>query len=137
MKKLILILLFLPIFSNAQYADALNFQNTIRSYYNLNPYTINIDLNKQAQAWADQIALTDEFDFSPGSLGETLYYFKKTTGVSKPNSMFLDAAVSWAIDADEASFNQTICSDCSSVGYGISENIEYIYIVAKYDKLWQ
>tara|TARA_E500000318_G_scaffold100122_2_gene102628 strand:- start:2075 stop:2488 length:414 start_codon:yes stop_codon:yes gene_type:complete len=137
MKKFILILLFLPLFSNAQYIDALSFQNSIRSYYNLNPYIIDINLNNQAQAWANQIALTDEFNFSPDTLGETLYYFKKTTGVSRPNNVFLDAAVSWAIDADEASFNQTICSNCSSVGYGISENIEYIYIVAKYDKLWQ
>lgn len=136
MKKFILILLFLPFFSNAQYTDALNFQNNIRSYYNLNPYIINQDLSNQAQAWADQMAITDEFDLSTDSLGETIYYFKKTSP-RRPNNMFLDAAVSWVIDADDASFNQTICSDCSSVGYGISENLQYVYIVAKYDKLWQ
>jgi hypothetical protein len=137
MKKFILILLFLPIFSNAQYIDALNFQNNIRSYYDLNPYNIDDDLNKKAQAWANHIALTDEFDLSPDSLGETIYYFNKTTNSSRPNNMLLDAAVSWIVDADDASFNQTICTDCSSVGYGISENLQYIYIVAKYDKLWQ
>jgi len=136
MKKFILILLFLPIFSNAQYIDALNFQNNIRSYYDLNPYNINDDLNKKAQAWANHIALTDEFDLSPDSLGETIYYYKKTNR-TKPSNMLLDAAISWIIDADDASFNQTICADCSSVGYGISENMQYIYIVAKYDKLWQ
>lgn len=136
MKQFILILLFLPIFSNAQYNEAVLFQNNIRSYYNLNPYTIDEGLNKKAQEWANHIALTDEFGLSPDTLGETIYYFDKRSP-AKPSNMFLDAAVSWAIDADNASFNQTICENCSSVGYGISENMQYIYIVAKYDKLWQ
>jgi len=135
MKKFILILLFLPIFTNAQYIDALNFQNNIRSYYNLNPYTINNDLNRQAQAWANQMAITDEFELSPDSLGETIYYFTKRNSI-RPNNMFLDATINWVIDAGEASFNQTICADCSSVGYGMAENLEYVYIVAKYDKIY-
>ena len=82
------------------------------------------------------MALTDEFDLSPDNLGETIYYFRKISP-EKPNNMFLDAAVSWVVDADTSSFNQTICEDCLSVGYGIAENIEYIYIVAKYDKLYR
>lgn len=135
MKKLILILLF-PIFSNAQYNEAMLFQNNIRNYYNLSPYVIDNDLSKKAQEWANHIAMTDQFDLSPDTLGETIYYFRKLNNI-RPENMFLDAAVSWVIDADEASFNQTVCEDCSSVGYGMSENMEYIYIVAKYDKLWQ
>tara|TARA_B100001287_G_scaffold147287_1_gene124000 strand:- start:2517 stop:2927 length:411 start_codon:yes stop_codon:yes gene_type:complete len=135
MKKFILILLFLPIFTNAQYTDALNFQNSIRSYYNLNPYTINNDLNRQAQAWAERMAITDEFELSSDSLGETIYYFTKTD-YYRPNNMFLDATINWVIDSGDGPFNQTICSDCSSVGYGMSENLEYVYIVAKYDKIY-
>ena len=136
MKKLILITFLLSFLSNAQYNEAVHFQNNIRSYYNLNPYTIDSDLNKKAQAWANHMALTDEFDLSPDNLGETIYYFRKTSP-EKPNNMFLDAAVSWVVDADTSSFNQTICENCLSVGYGIAENIEYIYIVAKYDKLYR
>ena len=137
MKKLILILLF-PIIANAQldYSAALQFQNDIRSYYNLNPYSINDDLNQRAQAWADHMAFTDEFDLSSDSLGETIYAIAKNAPVI-PNDMFLDATVSWAIDSSDAALNQIICADCSSVGYGISENTQYIYIVAKYDKFWR
>lgn len=135
MKKLILILLF-PIFSNAQYSEAMLFQNNIRDYYNLNPYVIDDDLSKKAQEWANYIAMTDQFDLSPDTLGETIYYFRKLNNI-RPENMFLDAAVSWVVDADEASFNQTVCENCSSIGYGRAENMEYIYIVAKYDKLWQ
>ena len=136
MKKLVLILLLLPFLSKAQFNEAVNFQNNIRSYYNLNPYNVDSDLNKKAQAWANHMALTDEFDLSSDSLGETIYYFKKTSP-EKPNNMFLDAAVSWVIDSDSSSFNQTICKDCLSVGFGIAENFEYIYVVAKYDKLYK
>ena len=110
MKKVIILFVLTPIisFSQTYHDSALDFQNNIRSYYNLNPYTIDSNLNEQAQTWAEQMAITDEFDLSTDNLGETIYYFRKTTNSYRPNDMFLDAAVSWIVDADEAAFNQTI-----------------------------
>ena len=136
MKKLILITLLTPLFSLAQnkYESAINFQNNIRSYYNLKPFNYNSDLSKLAQEWANHIAITGEFELSDDSLGETIYAISKTAPII-PVDLLLDASVSWAVDSDEAAFNQIICVDCSNLGFGVAENLEYIYVVAKYDKI--
>lgn len=138
MKKLILITLLAPLFSLAQnkYESAINFQNNIRSYYDLKPFNYNNDLSKIAQEWANHMAITGEFELSDDSLGETIYAISKTSPII-PDNLLLDAAVSWAVDSDEAAFNQTICADCSSLGFGVAENLEYIYVVAKYDKIYK
>ena len=138
MKKLILITLLTPLLSLAQnkYESAIDFQNNIRSYYDLKPFNYNSDLSKLAQEWANHIAITGEFEVSDDSLGETIYAISKTAPII-PDNLLLDAVVSWAVDSDEAAFNQTICTDCSSLGFGVAENLEYIYVVAKYDKLYK
>ena len=138
MKKLILITLLTPLFSLAQnkYESAIDFQNNIRSYYDLKPFNYNSDLSKIAQEWANHMAITGEFELSDDSLGETIYAISKTAPVI-PVDLLLDASVSWAVDSDEAAFNQIICVDCSCLGFGVAESLEYIYVVAKYDKIYK
>ena len=138
MKKLILITILTPIisFSQTYYDSALNFQNSIRSYYDLTPLSYDNDLSLIAQEWANHIAITGEFELSDDSLGETIYAISKTAP-KIPDNLLLDASVSWAVDSDEHAFNQIICVDCSNLGFGVAENLEYIYVVAKYDKIYK
>ena len=45
---------------------AINFQNTVRSYYELPLLNLDRELSQDAQMWADEMARTDVFDFSDG-----------------------------------------------------------------------
>ena len=38
---------------------------------------------------------------------------------------------------EEETFKQVVCEKCEFVGFGISENETYIYVVANYDKLYE
>ena len=53
MKKLILITILSPIisFSQTYYDSALNFQNEVRNYYDLNPLEYDSSLSLHAQEW--------------------------------------------------------------------------------------
>ncbi len=139
MKNLILILLF-PIFINAQveYFTALNFQNNIRSYYNLDLLSYDKELSNKAQAWANHIAATNNFTREDDLYGETIYALDKEYYNQQVNYI-LDAVVHWTLSEDDnrVPFYQMIYPDISKVGFGISENAESIFVVAKYDKIYQ
>ena len=51
---------------------------------------------------------------------------------------FLDASIGWVVEYDEEeTFKQVVCEKCEFVGFGMSENETYIYVVANYDKLYE
>lgn len=135
MKKLNLLLLFLPLFINAQYGRAVKFQNSVRSYYNMQDLSANRQLKKQAQAWANYIAIEDELILSSDMYGESLYRLPKNDIMNSRN-YYLDAAVAWSEAYDTPEYYQQLCHSCSEVGFGMAESDEYIYVVAKYDKIY-
>ena len=140
MKKLMIITLFTPLlsFSQAIVKDALFFQNSIRSYYNLQPLEIDHNLNQEAQDWANYIALNNLFEHEDDHYGETLYSIDKQY-YNPAIDFILDASVHWILseDDDNLPFHQITYKESKRVGFGIAENDEYIYVVAKYDKLYQ
>ena len=139
MKKLILsfILLF-PFFGFSQLehiAEALKFQNQIRNYHFINDLMYDETLAKKAQQWADKIAKLDKIEFSSDTLGELIYSVKKITETTlKSFNPFLDASIHWVLDED-TSLDQLKHQDATLVGFGLSENKERIYVVARYDNI--
>ena len=115
---------------------AINFQNTVRSYYELPLLNLDRELSQDAQMWADEMARTDVFDFSDSTYGESIYRLDKSDFLI-PRNPYLDAAVGWLQAWEQPEYYQTLCGECNYVGYGKSENDFYIYVVAKYDKLYQ
>ncbi len=135
MKKLNLLLLFLPLFINAQYGRAVKFQNTVRTYYNMQELSSNRQLKKEAQAWANYIAIEDDLILSSDMYGESLYRLPKNDIMNSRN-YYLDAAVAWFEAYDTPEYYQQLCYSCTEVGFGMAESNEYIYVVAKYDKIY-
>ena len=117
-------------------SKAINFQNTVRSYYELPLLNLDRDLSTDAQFWAEEMARTDVFDISNSIYGETIYRLDKNNYLI-PRNPYLDAAVGWLQAWEQPEYYQTLCGECNYVGYGKSENDFYIYVVAKYDKLYQ
>lgn len=135
MKKLNLLLLFLPLFINAQYGRAVKFQNTVRAYYNMQELSTNRQLKREAQSWANYIAVEDQLILSSDTYGESLYRFNKNDDLGSRN-YYLDAAVAWFEANNTPEYYQQLCYSCTEVGFGMAESDEYIYVVAKYDKIY-
>ena len=140
MKKLISITILFPIFSFAQtyYDSALNFQNAIRSYYDLIPLNYDSELSLKAQEWADYLAETDQFEVSDDPFGENIFAISTEYIFSKGKQPCLEASMNWILESDDNStLHQIIYEDAKRVGFGVAENHEYIYVVAKYDQLYK
>ena len=114
---------------------AVKFQNTVREYYSLKPLRYSKTLSKQAKAWANHLKEIDQLNLSDDILGETLYVLDKSEFVI-PKNIYLDAAVAWLEAFEEPEYYQTLCGECEQVGFGIAENEVNIYVVAKYDKIY-
>lgn len=139
MKNLLFTLLLFPLLSFGQlnYEKALTFQNDIRSFYGLNALKYNDSLSVAAQVWAEHLSKTDSLGFSDDDKGELIYFYTKQKNV-KINDYLLDASVGWAIRYDEEeTFKQIICEECDYMGFGIAENKDYIYVVAKYNEIYK
>ena len=109
--------------------------NTVRDYYSLKPLRYSKTLSKQAQVWANHLEEIDQLNLSEDTLGETLYALDKSEFVI-PKNIYLDAAVGWLEAFEEPEYYQTLCGECEQVGFGIAENELNIYVVAKYDKIY-
>ena len=141
MKNLIFTLLLAPLFSFGQtyYDNALVFQNNIRSYYNAPSLYYSNDLSLQAQAWAEYLASTDTFEVSTDNLGENIFYIDKAYARRTKKDILLEASINWILDIEDdySTFNQIIYPETTNIGFGMAENENSIYVVAKYDKLWK
>ena len=125
-------------FAQTYYDSALNFQNTIRSYYDITPLSYNNNLSIAAQEWADYMANTDSFTVSTDNYGENIFYINKAYVFENGKDVLLEASLNWVLDSvDNSTYNQIIYPDATSIGFGISENNESIYVVAKYNKLYK
>ena len=139
MKNLILTLM-LPVlsFAQMQYDYALNFQNTIRSYHDLTPLNYDNELSLAAQEWAEYIASTNTFEVSSDNYGESIFQVSKDYIILKGKDVLLEASLNWVLDSvDNSTYNQMIYENATSVGFGFAENGESIFVVAKYNKLYE
>jgi hypothetical protein len=139
MKKLIFTLL-LPLMSFAQTdaLDALIFQNSIRSYFNVDNLAYSPKLALEAQYWAEHLANVDDFVISDDPYGESLYWIEKNHLKNKKQNVLLSASMNWILDSEDMNtYNQMIYDKASQIGFGIAETIDGIYVVAKYDKLYE
>ena len=140
MKKVIILFVLSPIisFSQTYYDSALNFQNEVRNYYDLKPLEYDSSLSLHAQEWADYIAETDDFKVSDDDFGESIFSIQKIYCYSRNKNPYLEASINWIIDTNDSNtLNQILYEDVKRVGFGVAENHEYIYVVAKYDKLYK
>jgi len=139
MKKFIFTLLF-PIFAIGQtyYDNALQFQNTVRSYYDAPLLSYNDNLALEAQTWAEYLAETDTFTVSTDNYGENIFAINKIYAINNNKDVLLEATLNWIIDTDDwSTFNQIIYPEATNIGFGVAENNESIYVVAKYNKLYE
>ena len=139
MKNLILTLM-LPMLSFAQtyYDTALDFQNTVRNYYDIPLLSYNDNLALEAQAWAEYLAQTDTFTVSSDNYGENIFYIDRIYANVNKKDVLLEASLNWIIDTDNYNtFNQIVYPDATNIGFGVAENNESIYVVAKYNKLYE
>lgn len=140
MKNLLFTLLFAPLFSFGQtyYDQALTFHNNVRNYFNAPPLFYDNNLAIEAQEWANYIASTGDFRVSDDPYGESIYLISKYYLNNNNKNALLEASIAWILDWEDIStYSQAIYPETNNIGFGISENDEYIYVVAKYDKLWQ
>lgn len=138
MKSLIFSLLF-TVATSAQYNAALNFHNQVRNYYDLTPLSYDNNLAYEAQQWADEIAATDNFSTSTDNYGENIFHMNRSYYLEYKKDVLLEASINWLIDIQDnySTYNQALYSGASRIGFGIAENEESIYVVAKYDKLYK
>ena len=139
MKNLIFTLL-LPLisFSQTYYTQALNFQNNIRSFYDVNSLSYSPELALEAQMWADYMADTDTFKVSSDNYGENIFWADREYITAYKKDVLLEASINWILDAeDTATLEQMIYGEAMRVGFGVSQNEESIFVVAKYDKLYE
>lgn len=128
--------MYIKKYSRAHFSKkAIEFQNTVRDYYSLKPLRYSKTLSKQAQVWANHLEEIDQLNLSEDTLGETIYALDKSEFVI-PKNIYLDAAVGWLEAFEEPEYYQTLCGECEQVGFGIAENELNIYVVAKYDKIY-
>ena len=93
-------------------------------------------LAKKAQKWADKLAELDTVKVSGDSFGENVYRVRKITETTLESfNPFLDASIFWTIGEEDISLDQLKHKNASLVGFGLSENKERIYVVAKYDNV--
>jgi len=140
MKQLILLFTLTPIFlfSQTSYSSALSLQNRIRDYYDLNPLELDSELSRSAQQWAEHIVETGEFEVSDDNFGENIYRTSIEYVFSMGKQPCLEASLNWVLESeDQSTLNQIIFEGASRVGFGVAQNDEYIYVVAKYDKLYE
>ena len=140
MKNLILTLL-LPLTLSAQtfYSRALSFHNEVRSFYDLPSVQYDNNLALQAQIWADYLAKTNTFQVSSDQYGENIFWAQKSYISARNKDVLLEATVNWLLarEDDYATYNQMVFPGATNVGYGVSESDNTIYVVAKYNKLYQ
>jgi len=141
MRKTIFILLF-PFLLSAQdqIQKALEFQNNVRSYFELKPYSIDPNLEEIAYKKAVWLSEKKNIVHRNDQYGELIYVLDKDY-LNNNMNCYLDASVGWVVEFDPdiktKTLNQIICHDCSSIGFGYYEDQDKVYVVAIYDKMFE
>ena len=145
MKKLLLVLLFIPLVSFGQsdleqYDSALFFINMIREYQQLKPLELDEKLNELAQSRVDKLAIKGIYMESDDDTGE-IYNFT----VRKPydNDHYLHASIALTIPGnDNFTYEQIISKIATKIGFGkakaspMNENKDRVYTMIVMDSLY-
>lgn len=134
MKKTLFIVTMLfvnQLFSQSEIEIALNFQNTLRSYYYHDDLTLDNELSVEATKWARHLITNDVFKFENDS-GENLFSIP-TSNLPINYNPYLDASIGWAIDADDLDpLNNILDPNYKYLGIGIAKSNDEIIVVVKY-----
>ena len=134
MKKTLFIVTMLfvnQLFSQSEIEIALNFQNTLRSYYYHDDLAIDNELSVEATKWARYLITNDIFKFENDS-GENLFSIP-TSNLPINYNPYLDASIGWAIDADDLdALNNILDPNYKYLGIGIAKSNDEIIVVVKY-----
>lgn len=135
MKKTLLIttMLFVnQLFSQSEIEIALNFQNTLRSYYYLSELELDDELSILSNQLADKLLLSDSLYTQDDGFGESIFSIDNVDIPINYNP-YLDASIAWAIDTDDRiTLDNMISSDYNFVGFGMAKSKEKIIVVAKF-----
>jgi uncharacterized protein YkwD len=134
MNKIIFILMFLPILATAQANEnaALEFQNTLRTYYYHDNLSFDNNLSLQATQWANHLAINNTFDFQSTS-GENLFIISIDEYLPNNYNPYLDASIGWAIDTEDiSSLNNILNPNYRYLGIGVAKTNSKIIVVAKF-----
>lgn len=135
MKKTLFIttMLFVnQLFSQSEIEIALNFQNTLRSYYYLSELELDDELSILSNQLADRLLLSDSLFTEVDDYADNLFSIENIDLPLNYNP-YLDASIAWLIDTDDKiTLDNMISSDYNFVGFGMSKSKEKIIVVVKY-----
>jgi len=135
MKKTLFIttMLFVnQLFSQSEIEIALNFQNTLRSYYYLSELELDDELSILSNQLADRILFSDSLFTEVDDYADNLFSIENTD-LPLDYNPYLDASIAWVIDTDDTiTLDNIISSDYNFVGFGMSKSKEKIIVVVKY-----
>uniref|UniRef100_A0AAR2M5Q2 SCP domain-containing protein n=1 Tax=Pygocentrus nattereri TaxID=42514 RepID=A0AAR2M5Q2_PYGNA len=95
--------------------EFLQIHNTYRKQHGAPPLTINHDLCRSAQAWAENLLSIKTLKHSKADYGENLYY----TWSSVPKTL-------------TGHFTQVVWKDTEEVGFGLATDGAAIFVVGQY-----
>ena len=123
-------------------AEALNQHNYYRRKHHVGPLTINKDLTRIAQSYANKLAATNTFAHSSNkykgnNMGENLYtcFNKKATGAMATDSWYSeikDHNFRKDFQGKSGHFSQLVWKSSEQVGFGIANKGERYFVVANY-----
>lgn len=135
MKKTLLIttMLFVnQLFSQSEIEIALNFQNTLRSYYYLSELELDNELSILSNQLADKLLMSDSLFTEVDDYADNLFSidnFNLPLGYNP----YLDASLAWTIDSDDPiCLENIIDEDYEKVGFGMAKSKNKIIVVVKY-----
>jgi hypothetical protein len=118
---------------------AINYQNTTRSYFEYQPLSYDEGLTREAQKWADYLAVINipQHSTIDDKKGELIFY-APTKYFKDLDNLMTYASVFWTLsdnDINKLTTEQILCRKCSKIGFGIASSRDTHYVVAKYDKM--
>ena len=122
--------------------EALNQHNVYRRKHHVGPLTLNKDLSRIAQSYANKLAATNTFGHSSNkykgnNMGENLYtcFNKKATGAMATDSWYSeikDHNFRKDFQGKSGHFSQLVWKSSEQVGFGIANKGERYFVVANY-----
>ena len=135
MKKTLFIttMLFVnQLFSQSEIEIALNFQNTLRSYYYHGKLELDDELSILSNQLADRILLSDSLFTEVDDYADNLFSIENID-LPLDYNPYLDASLAWTIDSDDPiCLKNIIDEDYEKVGFGMAKSKNKIIVVVKY-----
>ncbi|KAG7270410.1 hypothetical protein CRUP_009131 [Coryphaenoides rupestris] len=115
--------------------------NTYRTMHQSPPLSMNGDLSKAAQQWADHLLALDKLEHSQGSYGENLFFSFSSAGIHLTGKEAVDSWYGEIKDYDFSSpgfsgstghFTQVVWKASTEVGVGVATDGNKVYVVGQY-----